>query len=106
LNADLLVLSSCESGIGKLVKGEGLMALTRGFLYSGARNVIHSLWKVSDKETSQLMIELYRNILNPREGSEPWQGYAATLREAKLSLIAEETTAFPASWSSFVLVGN
>lgn len=111
LNADLVVLSSCESGIGKLVKGEGLMALTRGFLYSGAKNVIHSLWKVSDKETRRLMAELYRNILHPCEkypceGSQPSQGYSAALRAAKLSLIAKETTAFPASWSSFVLVGN
>lgn len=111
LNADLVALGSCESGIGKFVKGEGLMALTRGFLYSGAKNVIHSLWKVSDKETRQLMAELYRHILNlcekyPCEGLEPSQGYSAALRAAKLSMIAEETTAFPASWSSFVLVGN
>lgn len=105
LNADLVVLSSCESGVGKLVKGEGLMAITRGFLYSGAQNVIHSLWKVNDKETRLLMTELYRNILNPCEGCEPAQGFAPALRAAKLSLIAQETTAFPASWSSFVLVG-
>lgn len=105
LNADLMVLSSCESGIGKLVNGEGLMAITRGFLYSGAKNVIHSLWKVSDKETRRLMIELYRNILNPPETRKPSDGFAPALREAKLNLIAEEATAFPASWSSFVLVG-
>ncbi|MGH7496874.1 MAG: CHAT domain-containing protein [bacterium] len=99
LNADLLVLSSCESGVGKLVKGEGLMALTRGILYSGARNIIHSLWKVDDKHTSELMVELYRNILAGKN-------YAAALRAAKLKLIENERTAFPASWSSFVLVGN
>jgi len=105
LNADLVVLSSCESGIGKLVKGEGLMAITRGFLYSGAKNVIHSLWKVDDKETRQLMTELYRNILYPCKDCKPSQGFAPALRAAKLSLIANEATAFPASWSSFVLVG-
>lgn len=99
LNADLLVMSSCESGIGKLKKGEGMIALTRGFLYAGARNIIHSLWKVNDKHTSELMVELYNNILNG-------QDYGEALHNAKLKLIAGERTAFPASWSSFVLIGR
>lgn len=98
LNADLLVMSSCESGIGKLEKGEGMIALTRGFLYAGARNIIHSLWKVNDKHTSELMVELYSNILNGQE-------YGEALHNAKLKLIASERTAFPASWSSFVIIG-
>ena len=99
LNADLLVLSSCESGIGKLVRGEGLLALTRGFLYSGARNIIVSLWKVSDKHTSDLMVELYKQILSGKT-------YSKALREAKLQLIRNPATAFPKSWSSFVLIGK
>ena len=99
MNADLLVMSSCESGIGKLKKGEGMIALTRGFLYAGARNIIHSLWKVNDKHTSELMVELYNNILNG-------QDYGEALHNAKLKLIAGERTAFPASWSSFVLIGR
>jgi len=99
LNADLVVLSSCESGIGKLVRGEGLMALTRGFLYSGASNIVVSLWKVSDKHTSQLMVEFYKNILAEKS-------YARSLREAKLKMIKSAGTAFPKSWSSFILIGE
>lgn len=98
LNTDLVVLSSCESGIGKEIRGEGLMALTRGFLYSGASNLIVSLWKVSDKHTSQLMVALYRNILDGK-------GYVCSLRKAKLRMIKNSKTAFPRSWSSFVLIG-
>ena len=98
LGADLVVLSSCESGMGKLVKGEGLMTLTRGFLYSGAKNVLVSLWKVFDEHTSQLMIEFYKQMLAGKS-------YSAALREAKLKMIANPNTAFPASWASFVLIG-
>ncbi|MFQ5677733.1 MAG: CHAT domain-containing protein [bacterium] len=75
------------------------MALTRGFLYSGARNIIVSLWKVSDKHTSQLMVELYKNILSGK-------GYAQSLLEAKLQMLKKPATAFPKSWSSFVLIGK
>lgn len=99
LNADLVVLSSCESGMGKLVKGEGLMALTRGFIYSGADNLIVSLWKVSDKHTSKLMIEFYKYILNGNCHSE-------ALRKAKLHMLQNPSTAFPKSWASFVLIGE
>lgn len=99
LDAELIVLSSCESGIGKLVKGEGMIALNRGFLYSGVRNTIFSLWKVEDKTTSRLMVELYRGILEGRS-------YAAALRRAKLKLIRDPFTAFPRYWSGFILVGE
>ena len=99
LTTDLLVLSSCESGIGKLAKGEGVLSLTRGFLYSGAPNIITSLWKVFDQHTSQLMLAFYENLLNG-------QSYSAALRGAKLELIKNGLTAHPASWASFVLVGG
>ena len=99
LNADLVTLSSCESGIGKLAKGEGVMALTRGFLYSGANNIIASLWKVLDEHTSKMMVELYRQILAGKN-------YSAALREAKLKMIANAATAGPQSWASFVLIGR
>ncbi len=99
LHADLVVLSSCESGIGKLVKGEGMMALTRGFLYAGADNIITSLWKVYDKSTALLMKSFYRNVLNNRT-------YSEALREAKLEMIADKRTAFPVNWSGFVLIGK
>ncbi|MFO7525293.1 MAG: CHAT domain-containing protein [Ignavibacteriaceae bacterium] len=99
LNADLVVLSSCESGLGKLIKGEGMMALTRGFLYSGANNVLFSLWKVPDKPTSELMVEFYKNILSGNS-------YGNSLREAKLTLIKNSSTSRPRSWASFILVGG
>jgi len=99
LNADLVVLSSCESGVGKLVKGEGMMALTRGFLYSGTPNIMYSLWKVYDIYTKELMVKFYRNVVSGKN-------YSESLRQAKLAMIKNETTAFPNIWSSFVLVGN
>ncbi len=99
LNADLLVLSGCESGLGKLTRGEGLMSLTRGFLYAGANNIVVSLWKVYDKETSALMINFYREVLKERS-------YSTALRQAKLKLLENEDTAFPSYWSGFVLIGN
>ena len=95
LNADLVVLSSCESGIGKLVSGEGMMALTRGFLYAGASNIIVSLWKVHDRHTKELMVELYKSILAGKS-------YSCALREAKLKMLDKG----PKVWSSFVLVGG
>jgi CHAT domain-containing protein len=82
-----------------LVKGEGMIALNRGFLYSGVRNTIFSLWKVEDKTTSRLMIELYRNILAGKT-------FAAALKRAKLKLIQNPFTAFPKYWSGFILVGE
>jgi CHAT domain-containing protein len=99
LDTELIVLSSCESGIGKLVKGEGMIALNRGFFYAGARNIIFSLWKVEDKATSRLMIELYRNILMGKSITD-------SLRNAKLRLIRDKFTAFPKYWSGFILVGK
>jgi len=99
LNAELIVLSSCESGVGKLVKGEGMIALNRGFFYSGIKNIVYSLWKVEDRSTSRLMIAFYKNIL---------QGcsYSLALQKAKLELIEDRFTAFPKYWSGFVLVGR
>lgn len=99
LNADLVVLSSCESGIGKIAAGEGVMSMTRGFLYAGARNVVVSLWKVFDEHTSELMIEFYRGVATG-------ESYATALRKAKLKMLAKPETARPASWASFVLVGR
>lgn len=99
LNADLVVLSACESGLGKVVKGEGIMGLTRGFLYSGANNVTVSLWQVGDKSTSKLMIYFYNNILNGLS-------YSRSLRNAKLKIISEKKYAYPLEWGPFILIGN
>jgi CHAT domain-containing protein len=99
LNCNLVVLSSCESGAGKVVRGEGNMALTRGFLFAGVPNMVFSLWKVNDKYTSLLMIEFYRQVLAGR-------GYDEALREAKLKLLRDEKSALPNHWGAFLLIGQ
>lgn len=98
LQADLVVLSSCESGIGELTKGEGMMAINRGFLYAGAKNVVFTLFKVLDKASSELTQNLFESILKG-------ESYTAALRKAKLQLIQREGID-PKSWSGFVLIGN
>ena len=99
LDCDLLVLSSCESGSGRLVEGEGVMALTRGLFYSGAMDIIFSLWKVEDKASGEMMIKLYREILQGKS-------FPEALKKAKLSLIANPFTAFPKYWSGFIILGT
>jgi CHAT domain-containing protein/Tfp pilus assembly protein PilF len=99
LDAELLVLSSCESGVGKMARGEGVLAFTRGFQYAGARNIIYSLWKVLDKQTKELMQEFYGGVLNGKRVSQ-------ALREAKLKMVRNHATAFPLLWAGFVLLGE
>ena len=99
INADLVVLSSCESGIGQLIKGEGLLGLNRSFLYAGVPNTIFSLWKVQDEATAILMIDFYKNV---KSG----MGYAAALRQAKLNMLSNPKIASPSFWSSFILMGR
>jgi CHAT domain-containing protein len=99
LDCDLLVLSSCESGSGRLVEGEGVLALTRGLFYSGASGIIFSLWKVEDRASGELMIKLYQEILQGKP-------YAEALKKAKLSFIANPFTAFPKYWAGFIILGT
>lgn len=99
IQADLVILSSCESGIGQLVEGEGMIALNRSFFYAGARNVLFSLWKVDDKKSSELMIDFYKNYLeNP--------SYTDALHLAKLNFLSNPATAEPKYWAAFVLMGE
>ncbi|HEY7752169.1 MAG TPA: CHAT domain-containing protein, partial [Ignavibacteriaceae bacterium] len=99
LNADLVVLSACESGLGKIVRGEGIIGLTRALTFAGAKNIVVSLWQVADESTSELMIEFYKNILSGKN-------YSSSLREAKLKLIEDGTYSYPLEWSPFVLIGR
>ncbi len=99
LNADLVVLSACETGLGKEVKGEGLIGLTRAFLYAGTPSVVVSLWKVSDRSTAELMVALYQHL----EGQTV--NKAEALRQAQLKLIEGGRYAHPYYWAPFVLVG-
>lgn len=103
LNADLTVLSACETGLGKIKKGEGLIGLTRALLYAGSRNIIVSLWSVADESTSELMIDFYKNLL---EGNQLLSEFSKPLQKAKLKMIEEGKYAHPFYWSPFILIGK
>jgi CHAT domain-containing protein/tetratricopeptide (TPR) repeat protein len=101
LPAELVVLSACQTGLGKEIKGEGLIGLTRGFMYAGAPRVVASLWKVDDRATSELMKRFYQGMLGP-EALRP----AAALRQAQLSIWKEKQWREPYYWAAFVLQGE
>ncbi len=109
LNCDLITLSACETGLGKITKGEGIIGLSRALLYAGTKNIIVSLWKVSDESTSKLMIDFYDNLLLKYNSdfSKPVD-FAESLRDAKLKLINEGKFPFPHPyfWSPFILIGK
>lgn len=100
LGADLVVLSGCQTGLGKDLKGEGLIGLTRGFMYAGAPSVVASLWQVDDESTAELMTRFYRGML--REGRRP----AEALRRAQLEMAASRRWSAPFYWAGFVLQGE
>jgi len=97
---DLIVLSACRTALGKEVRGEGLIGLTRGFMYAGAARILASLWKVDDEATQQLMASFYRGVL--REHLEP----AAALRRAQLQMLRQRDWQSPFYWGAFVLQGE
>ena len=100
LTADLVVLSGCQTALGKEIRGEGLLGLTRGFLYAGAPRVVASLWWIDDRATAALMESFYRGLwiekLRP----------AAALRKARLALARQHRFRDPAYWGAFVLQGD
>lgn len=100
LPAELVVLSACRTGLGKEVRGEGLVGLTRGFMYAGAARVVVSLWNVSDRGTADLMSRLYRGML--RDGLRP----TAALRAAQLELWRQKRWQSPYYWAAFVQQGE
>jgi CHAT domain-containing protein len=99
LPADLVVLSACETALGTDIKGEGLVGLTRGFMYAGATRVIASLWKVDDVATSELMRSFYKSM---QQGLPP----AAALRHAQIEMRAQKRWALPYYWAGFQLQGE
>lgn len=100
LSADLVVLSACDTALGKDIKGEGLVGLTHGFMSAGSRSVVASLWKVDDRATARLMEAFYQAML--QDGLTP----AAALRVAKLKVRQEEAWRAPYFWAAFVLQGE
>jgi CHAT domain-containing protein len=100
LDADLVVLSACETGIGKEIQGEGLVGLTRGFMYAGTPRVLVSLWSVDDEATAILMSNFYTGIL--KQGLTP----AAALRQAQQTMMQNLKYQSPYYWAAFTLQGE
>ena len=100
LPAEVVVLSACQTGLGKNIRGEGVVSLTRGFMYAGAPRVVVSLWAVSDWGTTELMMRFYHGML--KEGMRP----AAALRAAQISLMNDKRFASPYYWAPFTLHGE
>jgi CHAT domain-containing protein len=99
-NADLVALSACETGLGKISKGEGVIGLSRALVYAGARNIVVSFWSVADESTAQLMTDFYRRMLKYKDNT-----YSQDLRQAKLNLMTSEKYQSPFYWAPFVLIG-
>jgi CHAT domain-containing protein/Tfp pilus assembly protein PilF len=100
LPADVVVLSACQTAIGKEIKGEGLVGLTRGFMYAGAERVVASLWQVDDLATSELMKRFYRAMLTGKMRP------AAALRAAQIEMMKEKRWATPYFWAGFTIQGE
>lgn len=100
LPAELIVLSACQTALGKPVGGEGLVGLVRGFMYAGSKRVVASLWKVDDEATAELMKIFYRGML--KEGLRP----AAALQAAKVEMSRNKRWQSPYYWAAFELQGE
>jgi CHAT domain-containing protein/predicted negative regulator of RcsB-dependent stress response len=100
LPADLVVLSACQTATGKDVKGEGIIGLTRGFMYAGSPRVLATLWKVDDAATAEMVKRLYRGML--KQKLQP----AAALRTAQLEMLKHKLWSSPYYWAGFVLQGE
>lgn len=100
LPADMVVLSACSTGLGNTVKGEGLVGLTRGFMYAGSPRVVASLWRVDDFATVRLMQRFYQLML--KEGKTP----PAALRQAQTEMLREKRWSLPYFWAAFLIQGD
>ena len=100
LPKELVVLSACETAVGKDIRGEGLIALTRGFMYAGAARVMASLWKVDDAATAEMMKIFYQHLLHNKLSP------AAALRQAQITMWQKEPSNVPYNWAAFVLQGE
>jgi len=101
LGSPLVMLSACETGLGKEKRGEGVMGLTRAFMYAGAPTVGVTLWSVADKSTADLMTDFYRRLLAADDTSP-----SGALRQAQLTMITAKKYSAPFYWAPFVLVGD
>lgn len=101
LPAELVVLSGCRTGLGKEIRGEGLVGLTRGFMYAGAKRIAVSLWDVNDEATAELMARFYKEMLGTKKLSP-----TAALRQAQLSMSKDTRWSNPYYWAGFILQGE
>jgi len=99
LTADLVVLSACQTALGKAVQGEGLIGLTRGFFFAGAARTVASLWKIDDEASAELMKRFYQAISG---GETP----AAALRVAERALSRQRRWRAPYYWAAYQLQGE
>lgn len=99
LKSDLVVLSACQTGRGRILAGEGVQGLAQAFFYAGAQSVVASLWNANDQSTAKLMAAFYRYLT---EG----QSKAQALRSAKLDLLRSVATSRPRYWAPFILIGE
>jgi CHAT domain-containing protein len=99
MNAELVTLSACQTGLGQFIRGEGIEGLSRAFFYAGSSSVLMSLWAVNDQATSLLMERFYRHL----RGSESLMG---ALRNAKLDMIRSAALSHPYYWGGFVINGK
>ena len=101
LNADLAVLSACNTGIGDVMRGEGIMSLARGFMYAGCPSIVMSLWSVNDEASSSIMEGFYRNLAEGVDKDE-------ALRQAKIAYLDKtgRRDAHPYFWAAHVLIGD
>ena len=101
IQSEMLVLSACETAVGEIKKGEGIMSLSRAFSYAGVKSLITSLWSVNDQKTADLMTHFYQNLQKKSTSKD------AALQAAKLQLINEsDFTANPYFWAAFIPIGN
>lgn len=122
LDSDMVVLSACNTGLGKHVDGEGMLGLQRSFFYAGTSSVVVSLWSVYDRSSAYMMDEFYKSMLDGERAEESWSdafwrwigwdesmpfGEKATaLREAKLNMIDHPLFNHPVNWAPFILIGR
>lgn len=100
LNAEMVVLSACQTGLGKFSKGEGVIGLSRALIYAGAKNIIVSFWSVADESTAELMVDFYKNLLHKKD-----QNFREALQQAKVNMIQRKTYSAPYYWAPFVMIG-
>jgi CHAT domain-containing protein len=100
LPVDLVVLSGCQTGLGKQISGEGLIGLTRGFMYAGASRVVASLWAVNDRATAELMTQFYRALEQGKMRP------AAALRAGQIEMWKKSGWRAPYYWAAFQIQGD